>query len=140
MAQALSNTPLLSEDQEQVHFVGYLEARGFKFTAIPNHTYTTSWKQKTHNKALGLRAGLCDLLVLIPNVGLVFIEMKRVKKSATSSEQQEWVDALNEFKGVAAHICKGAQVAIETIESYSPSEVGERYLHQYELYGEPTVF
>lgn len=112
------------EDDEQVALVDYLELRGLKFTAIPNSTYTKSWQVKRRNTRLGLRPGLPDLLVILPNVGLVFIELKRQKRGVVSETQKEWIVALNTLPGVEAHVCKGAKAAIDVIESllpYSPA-------------------
>lgn len=110
-------TPVPTEDQEQQTVVGWLNMKGLKFTAIPNSTYTTSWNQKRKNKLLGLNAGLPDLLVITPK-GLVFIEMKRAKKSLSkiTVEQALWIRALNECPGVEARICYGADDAIHFIE------------------------
>lgn len=116
MNSSLTKLPVLSEDAEQIAFVQYLEARNLKFTATVNHTYTTSWKQKNHNKSIGLRAGIPDLIVVLPGVGLAFIEMKRTKNSTTTPEQKAWIEALNTCPGVEARICKGAEVAIAFIE------------------------
>lgn len=106
-------SPLEAEEQKAV--VEYLEKRGMKFTAIPNSTYTKSWKQKRKNKEQGLRPGLPDLLVIAKNK-LLFIEMKRVKGSATSNEQVEWVAELNKIENVEAKICYGAIEAINFID------------------------
>jgi hypothetical protein len=51
-------------------------AKGYKFTAIPNSTYTKSWKQKLHNKDMGLRAGFPDIVVIAHSV-FIAIELKR---------------------------------------------------------------
>jgi hypothetical protein len=115
------NFPVPTEDEEQINFVQYLELRNLKFTAIPNHTYNPHRSQQLKNYRLGLRKGLCDMLVVLPGIGLVFVEMKRVKKSVTSSEQRSWIEALNTCPGVAAHVAKGCDEAISIIESYSPS-------------------
>lgn len=106
------------EDEEQEAFVGYLEMKGLKFSSIPNSTFTKSWKQKNKNKRVGLRAGLPDLVVILPKY-LLFIEMKRIKKSTTSKVQKEWIEALNNIdKHIVARICKGANQAIEFVEKY----------------------
>lgn len=114
------NQYIPSEDEEQIVLVEYLEQRGFKFTAIPNHTYNPNFSQQRKNYKLGLRKGLCDMLIVLPGAGLLFIEMKRTKGSTTSPEQRSWVEALNALPGTAAHICKGAQEAIAVVESYAP--------------------
>ena len=105
------------EEVEQRMVVEYLEIMGHKFTAIPNSTHTKSWKQKRKNKDTGLRKGLPDMLIII-NGRLVFIEMKRIKGGSTSREQKEWIYQLNQCQNVFAHVCKGADVAIETIKYY----------------------
>jgi len=38
-----------NEDLEQYNLVKWLEINKYKFTAIPNSTYTKSWKQKKKN-------------------------------------------------------------------------------------------
>lgn len=116
----MSSLPVPSEDAEQVTVVQYLETRGMKFTAIPNHTWTPSIKAKVHNKRIGLRAGLPDLLVVLPDTGLLFIEMKRTRGSTTSPEQKAWIETLNTIPGVVAGVCKGAEEAIKLIEMYYP--------------------
>ena len=104
------------EEGEQKAFVSYLELKGYKFTAIPNSTFTRSWKQKNHNKAMGLRAGLPDLLVII-NDTLHFIEMKRIKGSSISKDQKAWIEALGKCENVEAVVCKGFDEAREYVES-----------------------
>ena len=106
--------PLETDEQQAV--VQYLELKGLKFSSIPNSTYTKSWKQKAKNKAEGLRAGLPDLLIVLPNL-LLFIEMKRTKGGVVSPVQKEWIEALNKIDGVKAIVCKGADEAIENIET-----------------------
>lgn len=107
----------LSEEQEQMLVVEYLEIKGHKFTAIPNSTFTTSWNQKRKNKATGLRPGLPDLLICMPKK-LLFIEMKKKKVKKASTLQQEWIDELNKYPSVDAHLCSGFENAIEVIKKY----------------------
>lgn len=108
--------PVPLEDEEQITFVEYLEAKNLKFTAIPNSTWTSSWKQKIKNKLLGLRPGLPDLVVALPGC-LLFVEMKRLKGSKTSQEQKNWIAILNSIcPHVEAVICKGALAAIQEVE------------------------
>lgn len=106
-----------TEYEEQVTFAEWLEANNFKFTAIPNSTYTPSYNQKRRNHASGLRPGLPDLLVVLPGKGLAFVEMKRTKRSKVQPVQQDWIDTLNEVPGVEAKVCYGAKEAIEFIKS-----------------------
>ena len=97
-----------SEEYEQRMVIMHLEMRDLKFTAIPNSTYTKSWKQKMKNKRNGLRAGLPDLLIVLPKK-LLFIEMKRTKDSVVSTPQKGWIEALNNIDGkvVEAVVCEG---------------------------------
>jgi len=103
-----------TEYEEQVAVVQYLELKGHKHTAVPNSTYTTSYNQKRRNKAMGLNAGLPDLIAII-NYNLVFIEMKRTKGGVLSQAQKDWIAAL-EDAGQTVWVCKGADEAIKKIQ------------------------
>ena len=110
------NIPL--EFEEQVLVVEFLELMNLKFTAIPNGAFIKNGgyriKKKLHDE--GLRGGLPDLLIVLPNK-LLFIEMKRIKLSVTSSKQKEWIEALNGIgKQVEAVICRGGDEAIAKIQ------------------------
>ena len=98
----MNTTPLESEEQKVL--VEYLELKNIKFSAIPNSTFTKSWKQKMFNKAMGVRAGLPDLLLIINNK-IVFIEMKRAKGSVISDYQKDWMVKLNNCEGVNVYVC-----------------------------------
>lgn len=125
----INNTPL--EDDEQATFVEWLDLQaGVKYTAIPNSTYTKSWSVKRRNHRLGLRAGLCDMFIIIsPKAsqdGLgyaIFIEMKRKAGSVVSKEQKSWIQAINAVGSlqVQAYIAKGADEAIKIISHYLKS-------------------
>ena len=105
-----------TEYDEQCALVEWLEIKGYKFTAIPNSTWTTSMNQKMRNKKSGLRAGLPDMLVIHPK-GLVFIELKRTKGGQVSEFQKEWIDALQNCKNVGAFVCYGCNEAINLLEN-----------------------
>lgn len=105
-----------SEEAEQVALVQWLELMGVKFSAIPNSTYTTSWKVKTRNTRTGLRPGLPDLLIALPGTGLLFIELKRTKGGVVSQAQKDWIAAINSCPGAQAFVCKGADEAIKIIK------------------------
>jgi hypothetical protein len=104
----------MSEYREQCVFVQWLEHNKFKFSAIPNSTWTPSISQKMKNYRSGVRAGLPDLLVVV-NQFLVFIEMKYGKNKPTK-EQSAWMEALNKVPNVQCYVCYGATEAIETIQ------------------------
>ena len=118
----MNKLPVPLEEEEQTTLVEYLELKGYKFSAIPNSTWTSSWKQKAKNKRVGLRAGLPDLLVIVPTKygfpKVVFIEMKRKNGTAKnlSIEQHEWLEALKCCSGIEAFWSAGAEKAIEYIQ------------------------
>lgn len=120
--------PCPTEDEEQIAFVEYLTTRELKFTAIPNHTYNPSFSQQNKNKKLGLNKGLCDMVVVLPGIGLAWCEMKRLRGSDTSPEQKSWIAALNSVPGNEARICKGCLAAVAFIEELSPSSYGKALL------------
>jgi len=70
-------------------------------------------------KAEGLRPGFPDLFLPVPAQGFhgLAIEMKRQKGSTTSREQLDWLNWLAE-QGYMTALCKGAQAAMDTINSY----------------------
>jgi len=112
-----------TEYQEQSTFVDWLELRGYRFTAIPNSTYTHSYNQKRRNHFSGLRPGIPDILIILPKVGLLFIEMKRAKpKGKLTSEQAEWIAELNKLPGVQAEVCHGPEEAIALVERLTNSK------------------
>ncbi len=111
-----------SEDAEQVRFVHWLDDSGYKYTSIPNSTFTKSWNQKRRNHMLGLRAGFPDLVVIAEG-HFICVEMKRVKDSYPTQNQKDWIEALTEA-GVSAKVCKGATEAIAFVQSVTGSRGG----------------
>jgi hypothetical protein len=105
-----------TEEVEQRQVVQYLELRGCKYTAIPNSTYTKSWKQKVKNRDAGLRAGFPDLAI-IANGSFFCIEMKRTKGGTLTPEQKSWHQALNDA-GVPAYVCRGFDEAKTVIDRH----------------------
>lgn len=109
-----------SETEEQVAFVQWLEAKGYKFTSIPNSTFTRSWKQKLHNRAVGLRAGFPDLIVIAEGK-IMCVEMKRRKGSKLTPAQSQWIEALN-AAGLPTQVCYGVEEAIAFVKSVCLTE------------------
>lgn len=115
------------ESLEQALFVEWLEINWYKFTAIPNSTYTKSIKQHLMNKILWVNPWLCDMLIILKRKSLLFIEMKKerwikwgMNGSVISPEQTEWVNALDDIPNVSAcfaHWCKDAIKIILEMES-----------------------
>ena len=80
-------------------------------------------------KKMGASKGFPDLLLFIPIKGVtgrvdayqpLAIEMKRQKGSTTSPEQKEWLKVL-ELAGIPCAVCKGAEKAIEFVQSIQES-------------------
>jgi len=111
------NLPVPTEKQECEVLVAYLRVRGHKFTHIANETGSghTAQMMGMRNKRQGVSKGFPDYLIIVAG-NFIAIEMKRVKGSATSKEQKDWIEALNNA-GVEARVCKGATEAIKFIRS-----------------------
>ena len=119
MAEVTVNTTPL-EDDEQITFVQYLEMRGLKFSAMPLSTFTKSWAVKNRNRQMGVRPGVPDILVALPSIGLLWVELKRVKGGVLSQAQVEWLEVLNQCPGTEAVVAHGAEEAIAAVESLLP--------------------
>jgi hypothetical protein len=123
--------PVPSEDDEQMAFVEWLELCGLRFSAIPMNTYTKYMSQKMKNRRMGVRAGVPDMIVLIPphrakdgEGHLLFIEMKRRKGGVVSPEQREWLVALTalESANIEAVVAKGWDEARGAVLKYLTDE------------------
>lgn len=105
-----------TEQDEQERLIEYLDLKKCKYSAIPNSTYTKSWKQKNKNKSMWVRAGLPDLFIIVRDHAL-FIEMKRTKWWVVSKFQKEWIEAINKTE-IKAYICYCFEEAREVIDWY----------------------
>jgi hypothetical protein len=115
-----------SEHDEQVAFVEWLEINQYKFSAIPNATWT-SFSQAKKNTAEGVRPGLPDLLVIV-NDHLVWIEMKRSDlkpkrggMGGVSPVQREWHDVLNRCANCQVFVCYGYDEAVAAVRTLASS-------------------
>lgn len=71
------------------------------YSHIPSSTYTESWSQKNKNKAMGVRPGVPDMLIVTPD-RVLFLELKKEKGGVVSIYQKEWIEAINYIaKGTA---------------------------------------
>jgi hypothetical protein len=110
------------EQIEQRKVISYLEElriaklHFIKYTSIPNSTFTSSHSAKTKNILDGLRAGLCDLFIII-NQKALFIEMK-AEKGVLSDNQKKWIDAINQTDSLKAYVCYSFKEAKTVIDSY----------------------
>lgn len=110
------NIPILTEEQEQILLVNYLDILGIKYTHIASSTFTKSWKVKNRNKAMGVRPGLPDLVMII-NDNVVFMELKRTKGGVLSPYQKEWIKDLKACVNVEVFVCAGFQQAKEVVDN-----------------------
>lgn len=87
------------EDQITMQVAEYLEVlkstgKVTAFSHIPNSTFTRSWSVKRRNTAMGVRAGVPDMLIVFQDK-VLFLELKRVKGGVVSPYQKEWIKAIN---------------------------------------------
>lgn len=119
-----NNTPL--EAAEARTAMQYMQARHIRFTHIKNETgrpdssgKIRNWKA-IYDKQDGVSPGFPDFAIVLPGIGLLIPELKRLEGGVVSQAQQEWIDALNTVPGVEARVCKGAIGIIEFIEEFYP--------------------
>ena len=67
-------------------------------------------------KSQGHYSGIPDLVILLGNGKICFVELKRQKGGVVSEEQKKWIEYLNN-NGYPAKVCKGCDEAIKFIES-----------------------
>ena len=119
---------LWSEAHEQSQLVRWLELNNYKFTAVPNDTFTESWSVKNKNKALWVRPWMSDLIVLLKNKpAVLFLEMKKAKwpnwgmnGSVVSQFQLGWQEEINKVPSCQysiAHWFTEAKELIERLEN-----------------------
>lgn len=116
--------PHPTETQDCMALVEWMEAKRLRFSHVPQETYTKSWSIKVKNKRMGVRKGVPDYLIILPQDDrhetsrLLFIEMKRkgTSPSDVSPEQRAWLADLNDVLGVTGVVCKGLDEAIAAIE------------------------
>lgn len=110
----------MTEAEEQVRFVNWCRARGYKIHHSPNETGSSpeARRRAIRMKRAGTSKGFPDLLVFIdePRIA-VAIEMKSTAKTARATpEQREWLKVLSKH-GFHAAICHGFEEAKEFILS-----------------------
>jgi hypothetical protein len=123
----------LSEHQEQCLVIDWcnahldLDPRLELIFAIPNGLWAKNKGVALKAKAEGLKKGVPDLLLPIAKRCLeqvaskgwhgLFIEMKKLTGSSTSTAQKQWHTDLRE-QGYAVELCKGHEQAISAIVAY----------------------
>lgn len=114
IGRVMSRLPCPLESDEAKVFVAWLRVRGLMFYHAPSETGSSpeARRRAVRMKQQGTVRGYPDYCIVLPYVGLVFVELKRQWGSVTSPEQKAWIEALNTVPGVQAEVCKGADVAI----------------------------
>ena len=124
----------MTEEQEQIQFINWLNAKYIKHSAIPNSTYTTSWNQKRKNVAMGTTPGVPDIMLIVQchdgKKRLIMIEMKKAKAKGkrggmigggkVSKAQKDWINAINqceECEAFVAYGCKEAKQIVRGLET-----------------------
>lgn len=111
----------------------YLQARRLKFTHVKNEVgrgdqreladgrIIRNW-QAMRDVQMGVSPGFPDFVIILPYVGLLIVELKRLQGNEATPAQQEWINALNTIPGVQAACCKGAADLIDLVEHLYPSK------------------
>ena len=104
-----------TEHEEQREVVRWFRQtyKGVRIFAIPNGG-ARSPATAGRLKAEGVSSGVPDLFV--PAWGL-WVEMKRTKGGAVSSEQKDWIK-YHEEVGYCVKVCKGAEAAKGQIQAF----------------------
>lgn len=134
--KSVSQIPL--EEDEQIAFVDYCQAKGFKVHHCANEIGGSTRALKLRAikaKRMGTSKGFPDLLVFVPIYGNldeadayqpIAIEMKRTKGSTTSPEQKAWGIIL-EKAGIPFGVCKGCAEAIVFVNKVMEGEYDFEY-------------
>lgn len=105
-----------SEHDEQVAVCRWLTYRGIPYFAVPNGGLRNVITA-TRLKAEGVKPGVGDLMIFLPNGINLSLEMKTRNGGRVSTEQREWMDFFSSRPGWAGRVAMGAKEAIEIIES-----------------------
>lgn len=99
------------EEREQKKFVAWLKQRGLVFWHTPNQLSARSARHGAHYKAMGVRAGVPDIIIANPVTGArcVAIEMKS-RTGLLSNAQAELMPAL-ERCGWVVHVARNFEAA-----------------------------
>lgn len=106
-----------SEAEEQSAVIQYCAYRHIPIFHIPNGG-TRNPAEAKHLKQQGVKAGVPDLFVPVPNryFSGLFIEMK-AQQGKVSEYQKNWIQLLN-HNGYLAVVCYGFQEAKEVLDRY----------------------
>lgn len=115
-ANGINNKPRNHEEDDiTIQVTEYLEVLLLQkkitaFSHIPQETFTKSWVTKNKNKAMGVRAGVPDMLIVFPHC-ILFLELKRLKGGVVSEAQKAWIEAINKVAAGTAYAQGRSQVS-----------------------------
>ena len=107
-----------SEDKEQEVFINWfrLTYKNFLIFSVPNGGNRNIY-EAGKLKRTGVTAGIPDLIILMPNKGIVFLEMKK-QKGGVVSKVQKIIFSLIENLGFTVLIGYGFLDAKDKVEQY----------------------
>ena len=116
------------EEEEQQQFIAECGLRypHIRIVSTQNGFYTPASMSELAKKKyiaklkrLGLSPGFPDLIIFAKNnkTNILFLEMKRTKKSKLSEDQKEWIKWLDEFDFYVG-VAYGCNHALELLEIY----------------------
>lgn len=90
------------EDDLTMQVTDYLETLKLQkkvlvFSHIPQETFTKSWVTKKKNKAMGVRSGVPDMVIVFTRY-VLFLELKKEKGGILSDAQLDWNVALHHIE------------------------------------------
>jgi VRR-NUC domain. len=108
----------ISEHEHQKLFVNWirLNYKQYIIAAIPNGGKRNIFEAKKL-KDEGVLGGMCDLMILMPNKEIVFLEMKKSKGGVLSKNQKELIPKIEKL-GFTVLIGYGFLDAKEKFENY----------------------
>jgi hypothetical protein len=98
-----------TEAQEQEVLCRWLDLMHIDYFAVPNGGYRNKLEGKNLKKQ-GVKKGVSDLIVFTQSK-ILFVEMKRIKKSAISKEQIFFIESVKKLPYADGKICKGFEEA-----------------------------
>jgi hypothetical protein len=114
----MQNKIVPTESEEGKVLVQWLRIHNITFSHIPNETgHSDEAKRRAiRMKQQGTSKGFPDYVIALPGIGMVYIELKRLRGSTTSPEQKAWIEAIKECPGAEACIARGADEAIAFVK------------------------
>ena len=114
--------PTESEEQQCLFSWAAYQLGRFPELALLYHVPNGGSRKKAEAgrfRAEGVKAGVPDLCLPVARGGFhgLYVEMKRLKGSKTSKDQEAWLERL-EQQGYCVALCKGWEAAAKVITDY----------------------